>query len=206
MAPEGRGARRRSVRVAARAERRSADRFRRLPGRRVAARQHLQLHGLQPARQLHHRPRHHPRHPGDVRQHPVHLPEPAEAGVHPLSGPVRGRAHRAVRPRKRHRLARRQLGLQHPQHRHRARGMGGPALLFHQRPLRAVGEAHGGDLRQVRHPQEQGPHPRPLRGPRHRPYRSRPQLGLGALHQTGQLRLTRFPDRRHTGCLSGHGT
>ena len=67
------------------------------------------------------------------------LPESGEAGVRPLCGAFGRRVRRAVRPGARHRLARGKLGLQHPQRRHRARGLGGPAGVLHQRPVRAVG-------------------------------------------------------------------
>ena len=53
---------------------------------------------------------------------------------------------------------------------------------------------------QVRHPQGPCAHPRTRRGTGHRPHRSRTQLGLGALHQPRQLRLSAGRRTRQTRC------
>ncbi|CAG7642041.1 hypothetical protein SBRY_30601 [Actinacidiphila bryophytorum] len=162
----------------------------RLPVSHLGAGQHRELHRLQPADQLPDPDGGHPRHPGDLRRHHLALPGPGPRRRVPLRRPVRRRRHRPVRARARHRLARGQLGLQHPQHRHRARGLGGPAVLLHHRDVPRLRRADRGDLRQVRHPQGPQPHHRPLPGARHRPHRPGAELGLGALHAAGQRRLT----------------
>lgn len=84
----------------------------------------------------------------------------------------------------------RQLELQHPQHRHRARGLGGQARLVHGRDVPAVGATDRRDLHPLRHPAHPRPHHRPQRGPRRHPHRPRPQLELDEVHGAGTGRLT----------------
>ena len=129
-------------------------------------------------------------------RHDRHLPEPGQAGVRALCGALCGRPCRAVRTGAQHRLARGQLGLQHPQHRHRARGLGRPARVLHARAVRTVRGAHRLGLRPYGIPKDRAH----IIGHNEVPGTDHtdpgPLLGLGALHPPRQLRLTRADARR----------
>ena len=80
-------------------------------------------------------------------------------------------------------LARGQLELRHPEHRGRARGLDRRAgHVVHGRHVQGLGGTDGEHLRPAWHPRGPRAHHRPQRGPRSRPHRSGPALGLGPLH------------------------
>jgi hypothetical protein len=171
----------------------------------VGARQRPELHGRRPAGD---QPDHPARDPRGRRQLGVHLrlvPQPAGRGLRPLRRVVhRARGPDGARPR--HRLARRELGLQRELDRDRARRLHERHPLPGRRVPR-LRPAGGMARRQI--PDHARPHardrplpgarpepPRPV-GRRRSPHGSRPYLELGPLHG--------LPARRRGGHAAGAG-